>query len=65
MAPIWFAKEGRGGLRPIAWQGWLATVAFLVLLVAAALLGPKGILIAVVVTAGYLGVIALTKAPTD
>ncbi len=61
MAPIWFAKEGGGSLRPVTWQGWFATAAFLVLLVAAALLGPRGIPIAVVVTAGYIGVIALTR----
>lgn len=48
-------------MRPVAWQGWFATVAFMVLLVAAALLGPKGLLVAVAVTAGYLGVIALTR----
>lgn len=61
MAPVWFSKEGGGGLRPVTWQGWFATVAFVVLLVAAALLGPKGILIAVAVTAGYFGLIYLTR----
>ena len=61
MAPVWFSKEGGGGLRPVAWQGWLATVAFLVFVVAAALLGPRGIVVAAVVTAAYFGVIFLTR----
>ncbi|MGH9226623.1 MAG: hypothetical protein ACRD2W_23195 [Acidimicrobiales bacterium] len=61
MAPVWFSKEGGGGMRPVAWQGWVATVLFVVLLVAAALLGPKGILAAAALTAAYFGVIALTR----
>ncbi len=63
--PVWFApkdnERGRGGVRPVTWQGWLATVAFFVLLVSVAFLGPKGLPIAAVITAAYLGVIALTR----
>ena len=61
MAPIWFAKEGKGGLRPVTWQGWFATAAFFVLLIAVGFLGSKGIALAVVIAAGYIGVIALTR----
>ena len=60
VAPIWFAKEG-GSLRPVTWQGWFATAAFLVLLIGAAWLGSRGIVLAVLIFAGYIGLIALTR----
>jgi len=67
VAPVWFAPKdretGRGGLRPVTWQGWFASVAFIVLLAAVALLGPKGLPIALLVTLAYLGLIALTRSP--
>ena len=60
MAPIWFAKES-GTLRPVTWQGWFATAAFLILLVGAAWLGSRGIVLAVLIFAGYIGLIFLTR----
>lgn len=65
MAPVWFAPKdkdsGFGGLRPVTWQGWFATAAFFVLLISVAFLGPKGLPLALVITGGYLGVLALTR----
>ena len=61
---MWFSKEGKGGLRPVTWQGWFATVAFVVLLLAAAFLGPKGLVVALAITGAYLFVIYMTKANT-
>jgi hypothetical protein len=66
MAPQWFGSKGTGGgLRPLGAAGWTVTAVFVVLLVLAALLGPKGIVFAVIDTGLYLGVIALTRAKAE
>jgi hypothetical protein len=62
VAPQWFGpKESGRGLRPLGGPGWTVTGVFVVILVVAALLGPKGIVFAAVDTGLYLGVIALTR----